>query len=104
MYNIYAFHIATDSDSLNSAQEISFSVALNSSQVITPGAGETIKYATVLTNDGNGFDVKTGVAGTYMFVVDAFSTPGIGLHVKINKKQLVVFTCLLRTKKKHLSK
>lgn len=90
MYNIYAFQIATDSDSLNFAQGISFSVALNSSQVITPRAKETIKYATVLTNDGNGFDVKTGVftfpvAGTYMFVVDAFTTPGIGLHVKINK-------------------
>lgn len=60
----------------NHSRRISFSVYVKSN-VLTLGAGQTIKYDAILRNDGNGYDNRTGVftcpvAGTYMFVVDFF--------------------------------
>ncbi|XP_052703528.1 complement C1q subcomponent subunit B-like [Crassostrea angulata] len=80
-------------DSSNSAQRISFSVFLNSRHVITLGARQTVKYDRILTNDGNGYDDRTGVftcplAGTYMFVVDSLSFPGTCLDLKVNKNKV----------------
>lgn len=50
-----------------------------------------MNFDTVLTNDGNAYDDRTGVfvcpvAGTYMFVVDSLSYPGLYLFLKVNKK------------------
>nr|XP_022301699.1 EMILIN-2-like [Crassostrea virginica] len=54
------------------------------------GAGQTVIFDEVLTNDGNGYDDRTGVftcplAGTYMFVVDSLSTGPTWLHLYLNK-------------------
>ncbi|XP_052703134.1 EMILIN-2-like isoform X1 [Crassostrea angulata] len=78
------------SDSASSKQHVSFSVNLDY-KPLTLGAGQTVKYDAVLINDGNGYDDRTGVftcpvAGTYMFVVDSLSYPGIWLLLKVNKK------------------
>eukprot|EP00105_Crassostrea_gigas_P027104 XP_011448322.1 PREDICTED: complement C1q-like protein 3 [Crassostrea gigas] len=72
-----------------SLRKVSFSVNINSSS-LTLGARQTVKYDAVLTNDGNGYDDRTGVftcpvAGIYMFVVDSLSNPGIWLNLKVNK-------------------
>lgn len=72
----------------NTSRKISFSVYVKSN-VLTLGAGQTIKYDAILTNDGNGYDYRTGVftcsvAGTYMVVVDSLSKPGIWLFLKVN--------------------
>lgn len=58
-------------------QDVSFSVSVKGKE-LKLGTGQTIIYNNILTNDGNGYDDKTGVftcpvAGTYMFVVDALS-------------------------------
>ena len=54
------------------------------------GGGQTVIYDKVLTNDGNGYDDRTGVftcpvAGTYLFVVDSYSRGPTWLHVYLNK-------------------
>ena len=54
-------------------------------------AGQTVIFDEVLTNEGNGYDDKTGeftcpVAGNYMFVVDTHSYASTWLHVYLNKK------------------
>ncbi|XP_052703135.1 EMILIN-2-like isoform X2 [Crassostrea angulata] len=82
--------LSSASDSASSKQHVSFSVNLDY-KPLTLGAGQTVKYDAVLINDGNGYDDRTGVftcpvAGTYMFVVDSLSYPGIWLLLKVNKK------------------
>lgn len=72
-------------------RRVSFSVTVNSNQIIKLKNGQIVKYNKILTNDGNGYDVRTGVftcpvAGTYLFVVDSLSKPGIYLHLKLNRK------------------
>nr|XP_022301614.1 complement C1q subcomponent subunit B-like [Crassostrea virginica] len=54
-------------------------------------AGQTVIFDEVLTNEGNGYDYRTGeftcpVAGNYMFVVDSHSYGSTWLHVFLNKK------------------
>lgn len=79
---------ATDSSS--SPKRVSFSVNLGSNS-LTLGVGQTLKFDAILTNNGNGYDDRTGVftcpvEGTYMFVVDSLSFPGLWLFLKVNKK------------------
>lgn len=79
--------MATGSSS--TLRKVSFSLGLKSNS-LTLGTGQTVKYDTVLTNDGNEYDDRTGVftcpvAGTYMFIVDSLFTPGIMLHLNVNK-------------------
>eukprot|EP00105_Crassostrea_gigas_P014234 XP_011430830.1 PREDICTED: complement C1q-like protein 3 [Crassostrea gigas] len=81
-------HISSGSSS--PPHRVSFSVNLESKS-LTLGVGQIVKFDAVLTNDGNGYDDRTGVftcpvAGTYMFVVDALSYPGLWLFLKVNKK------------------
>ena len=78
--------------SRNFPNRVSFSANVNSTH-LTLGAGQTVKYDIVLTNDGNGYDDRSGiftcpVAGTYMFVVDSLSHPGIWLQLKVNKHEV----------------
>ena len=54
------------------------------------GSGQTVVYDGILTNEGNGYDDRTGVftcpvAGTYMFIIDCLSRFQIWLHLKLNK-------------------
>ncbi|XP_052715197.1 complement C1q-like protein 3 [Crassostrea angulata] len=81
--------IQLSSESPSSPRRVSFSVSVKSTS-LTLGARQTVKYDAVLTNDGNGYDDRTGiftcpVAGTYMFVVDSLSWSGIWLELKVNK-------------------
>ena len=57
------------------------------------GVGQTVIYDQVLTNEGNGYDDRTGVftcplAGTYIFVVDVLSPPATWFHIILNKKMV----------------
>eukprot|EP00105_Crassostrea_gigas_P010533 XP_011425847.1 PREDICTED: complement C1q subcomponent subunit B-like [Crassostrea gigas] len=83
-------HLSSATDSPSSPKRVSFSVNVGSKS-LTLGNGQTLKFDAILTNDGNGYDDRTGVftcpvAGTYMFVVDALSYPGLWLFLKVNKK------------------
>ena len=78
--------------SRNFPNRVSFSANVNSTH-LTLGAEQTVKYDIVLTNDGNGYDDRSGiftcpVAGTYLFVVDSLSHPGIWLKLKVNKHEV----------------
>ena len=69
--------------------KVSFSVNMKAKQ-LTLGGSQTVIYDEVLTNDGKGYDDRTGVftspvAGTYMFVVDALSPKPVKLHIYLNK-------------------
>ncbi|XP_062615442.1 complement C1q subcomponent subunit B-like [Saccostrea cucullata] len=78
--------------SLNRNKRVSFSV-YTGNKILTFGKGQTIRYDGILTNDGNGYDDRTGVfvcpvAGTYMFVVDTLSNVETWLALKVNKKSV----------------
>ena len=69
------------------------------------GGGQTVIYDKVLTNDGNGYDDRTGVftcpvAGTYLFVVDSHSRGPTWLHIYLNKT--IVATLHVSGGHKHL--
>ena len=58
-------------------KSVGFSVNVKAKE-LKLGVGQTVIYDEVLTNEGNGYDDKTGVftcplAGTYIFVVDVLS-------------------------------
>ncbi|XP_055999603.1 complement C1q-like protein 4 [Ostrea edulis] len=68
---------------------VSFSVYVKSKDLIIR-IGNTAIYDGILTNDGNGYDVRTGVftcpvAGTYMFVVDCLSHKPAWIDIVKNK-------------------
>ena len=70
-------------------KSVSFSVNVKAKE-LTLGAGQRVIYDKVLTNEGNGYDDRTGIftcplAGTYIFVVDALSRRGTWLHLYLNK-------------------
>ena len=70
-------------------KSVSFSVNVKAKE-LPLGAGQTVIYDKVLTNEGNGYDDRTGMftcplAGTYIFVVDALSPRGTWLHLYLNK-------------------
>ncbi|XP_062615436.1 complement C1q subcomponent subunit B-like [Saccostrea cucullata] len=78
------------SASLNQNKRVSFSVYIGA-KVLSLGKGQTIRYDSILTNDGNGYDDRTGVfvcpvAGTYMFVVDTLSSVETWFAIKVNKQ------------------
>ncbi|XP_062601693.1 complement C1q-like protein 3 [Saccostrea cucullata] len=78
------------SDSPKPTRGVSFSVHVRTN-ALTVGKGQTVKYDAILTNDGNGYDDRTGVfvcpvAGTYMFVVDTLCYLDTYLAIKVNKK------------------
>ena len=69
--------------------KVSFSVNMKAKE-LNLGGGQTVIYDEVLTNDGKGYDDRTGVftspvAGTYMFVVDALSPKPLWLRIFLNK-------------------
>ena len=75
-----------------SPNRVSFSANVFSGH-LTLGAGQTVKYDNILTNNGKGYNSKTGVftcplAGTYLFVVDSLSHPGIWLKLKVNNHEV----------------
>ncbi|XP_022296813.2 complement C1q-like protein 3 [Crassostrea virginica] len=74
------------------SKSVGFSVNVKAKE-LKLGAGKTVIYDEVLTNEGNGYDDRTGVftcplAGTYIFVVDALSPRGTWLHLYLNKTKV----------------
>ena len=74
-------------------KKISFSVNIKAKNR-TLGAGQTLIYDNILTNDGNGYDDRSGlftcpVTGTYMFVVDSLASRNIWLNVKVNNNRVL---------------
>ena len=72
----------------NSGRKIGFYVSLKSSRNF--GSRQTVKFDSILVNDGNGYDDRTGVftcpmPGTCMFVVDALLNKYTRLLLKLNK-------------------
>nr|XP_022295459.1 complement C1q-like protein 2 [Crassostrea virginica] len=71
-----------------SGRKIGFYVSLKSSS--NYGSRQTVKFDSILVNDGNGYDDRTGVftcpvAGTYMFVVDVQLNKYAYLSIMLNK-------------------
>ena len=57
------------------------------------GRGQTVVYDGILTNEGNGYDDRTGVftcpvEGTFMFVVDSLSKSQSFLDLKFNNAKV----------------
>ena len=74
-------------------KSVSFSVNVKAKE-LKLGVGQTVIYDEVLTNEGNGYDDRTGVfkcplAGTYIFVVDALSPRATWLRLYLNKSIVV---------------
>ncbi|XP_055999606.1 complement C1q subcomponent subunit A-like [Ostrea edulis] len=72
----------------NRKQRVSFSVYPKSKD-LKLGKGQTVIYDGILTNDGNGYDDRTGiftcpVAGTYMFVLDCLSPKPTTIRIVMN--------------------
>ena len=71
---------------------VGFSVYVKAKH-LTLGRGQTLVYDGILTNEGNGYDDRTGVftcpvAGTYMFVVDCLSISQSSLDLKLYKAKI----------------
>ena len=78
------------------AKSVSFSVNVKNKE-IKLGVGQTVIYDEILTNEGDGYEDKTGVftypvAGTYIFVVDALSPKPVWLHLYLNKTKVASLT------------
>ncbi|XP_022302171.2 complement C1q subcomponent subunit B-like [Crassostrea virginica] len=73
------------------ANGVSFSVNIKDKE-LKLGAGQTVIYNEILTNDGSGYDDRTGVftcplTGTYLFVFDAHSPGNTCLQLYLNKSK-----------------
>ncbi|XP_056001577.1 uncharacterized protein LOC130048617 [Ostrea edulis] len=71
---------------------VSFSVYVKSKH-LTLGKGQMVIYDGILTNDGNGYDDRSGiftcpVAGTYMFVIDCLSNKPTLIQIILNKNMV----------------
>ncbi|XP_055999604.1 C1q-related factor-like [Ostrea edulis] len=79
---------------------VSFSVYVKSKH-LTLGKGQTAIYDGILTNDGKGYDDRSGIftcpaTGTYMFVVDCLSIKPTWIQIILNKN--VVGSAYISTK------
>ncbi|XP_048742655.1 complement C1q-like protein 2 [Ostrea edulis] len=74
----------------NPPPRVSFSVYVKS-KILKLGASQTVVYDGIMTNEGNGYNVRMGVfvcpvTGTYMFIADSLSTKSNLLRIVINKQ------------------
>eukprot|EP00105_Crassostrea_gigas_P028212 XP_011449799.2 PREDICTED: uncharacterized protein LOC105343956 [Crassostrea gigas] len=81
--------LASNGISQTRTEGVGFSVYVKAED-LTLGGGQTLIYDGVLTNDGNGYDDRTGVftcplAGTYMFAVDSLSRKPTSFHLYHNR-------------------